>query len=85
MIDLNTTVEEALSRHPELASLFVHYRMICVGCEIARFHTVRDVAGMYQLDPDVLLAEMSERIQIQARSTVGTATDTQARPELPAE
>ena len=83
MIDFNTTVEEALSRHPELASVFVHYRMLCVGCEIARFHTVRDVAGMYQLDPDMLLAEMSGHIQ--ARSTAGTTTDTQAHPERPAE
>jgi hybrid cluster-associated redox disulfide protein len=62
MIDLDTSIEEALNRHPGLAHLFVRHRMICVGCAIARFHTVRDVALMYQLDPERLLSEMHTRI-----------------------
>lgn len=62
MIDLNTPVDEVLTQHPELASLFVRHRMICVGCAIARFHTVRDVALMYQLEPDELLGEIHERV-----------------------
>jgi hybrid cluster-associated redox disulfide protein len=61
MIDLNTTVDEVLGAHPELASLFVRHRMICVGCAIARFHTVREVALMYKLDPDDFLGEIHER------------------------
>jgi hybrid cluster-associated redox disulfide protein len=60
MIDLNTTVEEALASQPGLASLLVHHHMICVGCDIARFHTLREAAQMYGIDPDSLLAEMSQ-------------------------
>jgi hybrid cluster-associated redox disulfide protein len=58
MFDLDTPVDEVLARHPELASQFVRHRMICVGCAIARFHSVRDVAQMYELDPEQFLRDL---------------------------
>jgi hybrid cluster-associated redox disulfide protein len=63
MIDLNTTVEDALTSHPELAHLFVRHGMICVGCAIARFHTVTDAAVMYHLEPAALLNELLEHLK----------------------
>ena len=60
MIDLDSTVEDTLAGNPALASLFVRHRMICVGCAIARFHTIREAALMYQLEPESLLAELAE-------------------------
>ena len=68
MIDLNMTVEEALACQPRLASLLVHHHMICVGCDIARFHTLREAALMYHLDPDLLLSEF-----VQGDGKSGTA------------
>ena len=63
MIDLDTTVEEALVSHPRLASLFVRHHMICVGCDIARFHTLREVALMYHLNLDQLVHEMQQLLE----------------------
>jgi hybrid cluster-associated redox disulfide protein len=60
MIDLNVTVEEALASQPGLASLLVRHHMICVGCDIARFHTLREAALMYHLDPEQLLNEVRQ-------------------------
>ena len=61
MIELDTPIEDVLNRYPELASLFVHHHMICVGCAIARFHSVREAAVMYHLDPDRFLGELRGR------------------------
>jgi hybrid cluster-associated redox disulfide protein len=58
MIDLNLTVEEALASQPGLARVFVRHHMICVGCYIARFHTLQEVALMYHLDPEQLITEV---------------------------
>ena len=51
-MDLDISVDEAVARQPQLARLFVHRHMICVGCYIARFHTLRDVALMYHINLD---------------------------------
>jgi hybrid cluster-associated redox disulfide protein len=76
MIDLDTAVDEAINQHPEVADLFVRHRMICVGCAIARFHTVRDVAVMYQLDPDTLLHELQQYVA-ERKSTQTASTSEQ--------
>ncbi len=60
MVNLDITIDEALSAQPRLASLFVRHRMICVGCGIARFHTLREAAEVYELDPDEFRREMEQ-------------------------
>ena len=41
------TVAEVLRRWPETAMVFVRRRMACVGCPMARFESVADVAAIY--------------------------------------
>ena len=78
MIDLNMTVEEALTAHPALAGLFVRRRMLCVGCDIARFHTLREAVLTYEFDLD----EFREEAQ-QVCTQSGAAVD--AKDSLPHE
>lgn len=42
-------VAEVLRRWPQTARVFIHRRMACVGCPIARFETVADVAEAYHI------------------------------------
>ena len=58
MIDLETPVDEILTSFPRLGELFVRMRMLCVGCDIASFHSLTDVAQVYKLDPDVFRAKL---------------------------
>ncbi len=58
MIDLETPVDEILTSFPHLGELFVRMRMLCVGCDIASFHSLTDVAQVYKLDPDVFRAKL---------------------------
>ena len=58
MIDLETPVDEILTSYPQLGELFVRMRMLCVGCDIASFHSLTDVAQVYKIDPDELRAKL---------------------------
>ncbi|HEX7009520.1 MAG TPA: DUF1858 domain-containing protein [Phycisphaeraceae bacterium] len=57
-IDPQMTVDQVLERHPQAARVFVDRRMACVGCPIAAFETVEEVARAYGEDPDTLLAAL---------------------------
>lgn len=53
------TVEAIMSRWPETVSFFVKERLGCVGCDMASFCTLDDVAQAYQLDSKWLRAEIA--------------------------
>jgi hybrid cluster-associated redox disulfide protein len=80
MIDLNTTVEEVLAHDQRLASLFVRHRMICVGCDIARFHTLREAAFMYGLEPEQFLADVQRILDEPTHITTSSHSTPQSPP-----
>lgn len=53
------TVEDILTRWPETVSFFVKERLGCVGCDVAGFCTLDDVAQAYCLDRDWLYREIA--------------------------
>ena len=57
------TAAEVLERWPETIPVFFRYRMACVGCPIAPFETVADVAAIYGLDRECLVNELRQTIQ----------------------
>ena len=57
-ISLTTTVAEVLSEFPAAASAFVARRLDCVGCDMAAFETIGDVAANYRLNARDLLVEI---------------------------
>ena len=73
MIDLDMTVEEALESQPKLAGLFVRHHMICIGCDIARFHTLREAALMYHLDLNQLVRDMQHVLE-ESQGTLDATT-----------
>jgi hypothetical protein len=54
-----TRVEEVLERLPGAARAFVQRRTDCVGCHLARFCTLADVAEAYDLSLESLLQDLS--------------------------
>ncbi len=46
---LDVTAETALRHWPQLTASFVRHRLGCLGCPMARFCTLRDVAAAYGL------------------------------------
>ena len=46
----NMTVAEVLEQWPETVSVFQDYKTACVGCSMAPFDTMADVAREYNLE-----------------------------------
>lgn len=58
MVDQDSPIEEVLTMYPQVTGLLVRLRMMCAGCDIARFHTVEDVATAYNLDTQTFLSDI---------------------------
>jgi hybrid cluster-associated redox disulfide protein len=61
----NRTVAEVLAQYPAAARVFCRYRMSCVGCTMAPFETLDEVARTYGLDPRRLLEDLRRLSQSQ--------------------
>lgn len=53
------TVAELLEGHPAAAAAFGVRGMACVGCPMARFETLAEVAEAYAVELDALLEEVT--------------------------
>ena len=61
MADL--TVAEVMDRWPQTIPVFFRYRMACVGCPIAPFETMAEVAAIYGLNLSRFLNELEQIIE----------------------
>lgn len=61
--DLNMTVAALLNEWPQLIPVFIRHRMICVGCLMSSFDTLRDVTLVYGLAPEVFMKELVEALR----------------------
>jgi len=57
------TVTELLGLWPQAAPVFIRRRLACVGCSLARFDRITDVAGNYGLDLSGLVDELRRTIE----------------------
>jgi len=63
--DPDLCVADLMRLWPETITVFLRYRMSCVGCLVGRYHTVSDACLAYDLDHDVFMAAL--RAEISAR------------------
>ncbi len=57
-VNAHDLVEEVMRRWPQTIRVFLDYRMRCVGCPIACFHTVEDACREHRLDMATVLADL---------------------------
>jgi hypothetical protein len=70
-IRLDQTVQEVLSAWPETQRAFRALKTSCIGCYLARFCFLQDVAEAYRIPAGDLLDEMDKTVresQTQTRS-----------------
>lgn len=58
-INAKSTVNELLATHPQTAAVFLALRTSCVGCHLARFCMLEDVARVYELPVHDLLDQLT--------------------------
>lgn len=57
------TVAEILEAWPETVKVFQRFKTACVGCAMAPFDTVEDVARIYTLDLAELMAALHLEVE----------------------
>jgi hybrid cluster-associated redox disulfide protein len=57
-IDLDDTVDEVLRRQPATFRIFLDYKMRCIGCPIARFHTIGEACRAHHVEPTAFLSAL---------------------------
>lgn len=62
-ITLDTTIYELLIQYPQVAALFVHNHMVCVGCPMGIFDTIREAALYHHVDPQKFYEQLDLFIQ----------------------
>ncbi|HST03658.1 MAG TPA: DUF1858 domain-containing protein [Chloroflexia bacterium] len=63
MAIIDRTVGDVLSRWPSTASVFLSYRLACIGCPLSRFESISEVVSSYGLDPDGFLQKLRRSIE----------------------
>jgi hybrid cluster-associated redox disulfide protein len=58
------TVADVLATYPQTATIFLSLRTNCVGCHLARFCTLEDVARTYELSIQDLIEKLQETTQV---------------------
>jgi hybrid cluster-associated redox disulfide protein len=56
-------VDEVMRGEPRTIRVFLAFRMGCVGCPLACFHTVADACREHHIDRDVLLAALHDCVE----------------------
>jgi hybrid cluster-associated redox disulfide protein len=58
-----TTVEEVFQNFPEAGPVFMAYHTGCLGCWLARFCTLAEVANIYEINLLSFLADLQQNAQ----------------------
>lgn len=61
------TIQEVIDQVPGAAKNLCSLGMACVGCTIARFETIAEVAQSYAEDPDELISALSGSVSNEQR------------------
>ncbi len=54
-VDFDALVDDVMNAFPATIRVFLDFKMGCVGCPIARFHTVDEACTEYGVDRAVFL------------------------------
>lgn len=58
LIDTDSLIDDIMQAWPATLRPLLRRRMACIGCEAAAFHTVADIARIYRVSTEALLAEL---------------------------
>jgi hybrid cluster-associated redox disulfide protein len=57
------TVDDVMRRWPATIRVFIDFRMHCIGCPIATFHTVEDACSEHGIDLETFLRSLQVVVQ----------------------
>lgn len=63
MLEPHLTVDDVMRRWPQTLPVFVRLKLNCVGCDMAPFETLADVASTYGLPLDELISLLAQAVE----------------------
>ena len=54
------TVDDVMRRWPSTIRVFLDFRMRCVGCPVAAFHSVDEACDEHSVDPAAFLSKLRD-------------------------
>ena len=63
MITKDMHITDIVTKHPEVAPVFMEYGMGCIGCQAARFENLDQGATVHGIDTDQLLADLNAAVK----------------------
>lgn len=63
MVEAHLTVDDVMRRWPQTLPVFVRLKLNCVGCDMAPFETLAEVAETYQLPLTDLLMQLNQALE----------------------
>jgi hybrid cluster-associated redox disulfide protein len=70
-VSADTNVDDLVSRYPSTVPVFIRHRMVCVGCEVARFETLAEACEIYDKPLEPLLADLNAAVSGSTRGDGG--------------
>ena len=67
------TVAEVLEAWPETVEVFQSLKTACVGCVMAPFDTLADVARIYELELEAIMEALRQAINVDSETLSGPA------------
>lgn len=56
-------LKAVMDRWPQTLPVFIKHQMLCIGCTIARYHTINDACREHDLDADKIFTELAAAIK----------------------
>lgn len=75
----NTNIADALAHGPDIAEVFMRYRMYCIGCTFTRFESLRTAAVNHQVDVDEFVKALNNAVDKAAESGEGSQSSDPGR------
>ena len=60
--DPDLPLKDLMNEWPQTIPVFLHHKMLCVGCMANPFHTVMDACTEYGLDLDAFYKELAATV-----------------------
>jgi hybrid cluster-associated redox disulfide protein len=78
-----TNIADALASGPDVAAVFLRYRMYCIGCTFARFETLRVAAINHSIDVEEFVTALNAvRIEAAHESQARGSVDNSSSEEV---
>lgn len=59
-------IDTVMRDWPATIQVVLKYRMLCVGCPVGSFHSIREACRAHGLDEDTVMAELRRAVEREA-------------------